>query len=121
MPGLLARSETSLVLSAFDAGGNLSAFFVIETGARRFTVYVVGCYSQDPYVAHASDLLFREMIRLSREQSKEAIHLGLGVNEGIRRFKKKWGGVPDLPYFAGRIATREKTALSWLAALGARP
>jgi uncharacterized protein YbaP (TraB family) len=24
--------------------------------------------------------------------------LGLGVNQGIRRFKTKWGGVPSLPY-----------------------
>ena len=120
MPGLLTHSETSQALSAFDAKGNLSAFFVIELGAHRFAIYVVGCYSRDHYVPHASDLLFQEMIRIAREQKKESIHLGLGVNEGIRRFKEKWGGVPDLPYFAGEIRMREKTALSWLATLGSR-
>ena len=26
------------------------------------------------------------------------MHLGLGVNEGIRRFKTKWGGTPSIPY-----------------------
>jgi hypothetical protein len=120
MPQVLAHSETSLALSARDSKGNLAAFLVIELGAERFATYVVGCYSQSHYVSHASDLLFWEMIRIAREQNKEYIHLGLGVNEGIRRFKKKWGGVADLPYFAGAINPREKVALSWLRALASK-
>ncbi len=120
MPQVLAHSETSLALSARDAKGNLSAFFVIELGAPKFATYVVGCHSQAHYVPHASDLLFQEMILLAREHKKEYVHLGLGVSEGVRRFKKKWGGVPDLPYFAGEINSREKTALSWLRALASR-
>jgi hypothetical protein len=38
------------------------------------------------------------MIELSRKYGKKYIHLGLGVNEGVRRFKKKWGGRPVSPY-----------------------
>ncbi len=120
MPQVLAHSETSMALSARDSNGNLSAFFVIELGAKRFATYVVGCYSQSQYVSHASDLLFQELIRIAREQEKDYIHLGLGVNEGIRRFKKKWGGVPDLPYFSGEITAGEKTGLSWLRALASK-
>jgi hypothetical protein len=120
MPQVLAHSETSLALSARDSKGNLAAFFVIELGAQRFATYVVGCYSQSHYVSHASDLLFQEMIRIARERNKEYIHLGLGVNEGIRRFKKKWGGVAGLPYFAGEIIAREKVALSWLRTLASK-
>lgn len=120
MPLLLAHSETSLALSARDSKENLAAFFIIELGAHKFATYVVGCYSQSHYVSHASDLLFHEMIRLAGEKQKEYIHLGLGVDEGIRRFKKKWGGVPDLPYFAGEITPGEKTALSWFRVLTSR-
>ncbi len=120
MPRVLAHSETSLALSARDSKGNLAAFFVIELGAQRFATYVVGCHSQPHYVSHASDLLFREMIRIARENNKEYIHLGLGVNEGIRRFKKKWGGIAGLPYFAGEITAREKVALSWLRVLASK-
>jgi len=120
IPQVLAHSETSMVLSARDSKGNLSAFFVVEMGAQKFATYVVGCYSQSHYVSHASDLLFHEMIRLAEENQKEYIHLGLGVNEGIRRFKRKWGGVPDLPYSAGEITPGKKTALSWLRALTSR-
>ena len=120
MPKVLARSETSQALSARDSKGNLSAFFVVDLGAQKFATYVVGCYSLSHYLPHASDLLFHEMIGLAREQEKEYIHLGLGVNEGIRRFKKKWGGVPDLPYFAGEITPAEKTTLSWLRAVASK-
>jgi hypothetical protein len=35
---------------------------------------------------------------VSLEYDKRYIHLGLGVNEGIRRFKAKWGGRPTHPY-----------------------
>lgn len=38
------------------------------------------------------------MINLAREYGKGYINLGLGVNEGIRRFKEKWGGIPFLRY-----------------------
>ncbi len=120
MPQVLAHSETSLALSARDSKGNLSAFFVIELGVPKFATYVVGCYSQTHYVPHASDLLFQEMILLARENRKEYLHLGLGVSEGVRRFKKKWGGFPDLPYFAGEINPKEKAALSWLRALASK-
>ncbi len=120
IPQILAHSETSLALSARDARGNLSAFFAVELGAQRFATYVVGCYSLTHYVPHASDLLFHEMIGLAREKGKEYIHLGLGVNEGIRKFKKKWGGVPNLPYFAGEITLAEKKTPSWLRALASK-
>ena len=49
-------------------------------------------------MSHASDLLFLEMIKLTRENGKKTINFGLGVNEGIRRFKEKWGGIPFLNY-----------------------
>lgn len=116
----VARSSTSLVLSARDKDGNLSAYYVIELAAAKFATYVVGCFSKKHYVAHASDLLFFEMINLARENHKEYIHLGLGVNEGIRRFKKKWGGVPFLKYEFCELSAGPEEPLSWLRSLEAR-
>lgn len=98
MPDYVSNSSTACVLNARDKKGRLSAFYVIELGAKHFSTYVLGTHSKKHYVPHASDLLFLEMIRLSREQMKSTIDLGLGVNQGIRRFKEKWGGVPFLPY-----------------------
>lgn len=98
MPDYVSHSSTACVLNAWDKKRKLCAFYVIELGAKHFSTYVLGTYSKKHYVPHASDLLFLEMIKLSREQMKNTIDLGLGVNQGIRRFKEKWGGVPSLPY-----------------------
>jgi len=98
MPEYIRQSSQAWVLDARDKKGRLSAFYVVDSTARDFSTYVLGSHSKKNYVPHASDLLFLEMIRLTREQGKKTIQLGLGVNDGIRRFKEKWGGVPFLNY-----------------------
>ncbi len=98
MPAYLAECATALTLNARDARGRLVAFFVVELAAAQFDTYVLGCHSKKNYVPHASDLLFAEMIAHARARNKPSINLGLGVNAGIRRFKEKWGGTPDMNY-----------------------
>ena len=98
MPDYVGRSSSAWTLNARDKAGNLCAFSVVELGAKNFSTYVLGSHSKKHYVPHASDLLFLEMINLTREHGKSTINLGLGVNEGIRRFKEKWGGTPFLTY-----------------------
>jgi hypothetical protein len=106
MPEYMARSETALLLSARNSDGRLAAFFVLETSARAFDAYLLGAHAKERHASHASDLLFLEMIRVAREGGKENLHLGLGVNEGIRRFKTKWGGRPTVPYESCRPTLR---------------
>jgi len=98
MPAYLARSSTAAILNARDGSGRLAAFYVVEPAAHAFDTFVLGCYSRQNYVPHASDLLFFEMMDLARARGKSTINLGLGVNRGISRFKKKWGGLPYLKY-----------------------
>jgi hypothetical protein len=98
MPDYIGHSSTAFVLNAWDKKGKLCAFYVVDLAAEGFTTYVLGTHSKKNYVPHASDLLFFEMIKLTREHGKDIIQLGLGVNKGIRRFKEKWGGVPFLNY-----------------------
>jgi hypothetical protein len=98
MPEYVGRSSSAWTIDARDNTGNLCAFSVIELGAKNFSAYILGSHSKKHYVPHASDRLFLEMINLTREHGKSSINLGLGVNEGIQRFKKKWGGKPFLKY-----------------------
>jgi len=98
MPDYVSRSSGVCVLNAWNKTGKLSAFYILELSAKKFTTYLIGTHSKKNYVPHASDLLFLKMIELTREHSKNEINLGLGVNEGIRRFKEKWGGIPFLNY-----------------------
>jgi uncharacterized protein YbaP (TraB family) len=102
---LFARTEAVLqsapglvLLNAWDEEGHLAACLVLDRAPRRFLSYLIGAHSRIHYTSHASDLLFLEMIRIARRHGKEFLHLGLGVNEGIRRFKTKWGGKPAMPY-----------------------
>jgi hypothetical protein len=94
----VGRSDGSLVLSAWDARHKLAGFYVMDMSPVNFSTYVIGCHSKQDFAQGASDLLFLEMINVSAEHKKKYIHLGLGVNKGIRQFKKKWGGAPGLPY-----------------------
>nr|MCU0584895.1 TraB/GumN family protein [Desulfobacterales bacterium] len=95
---VLQRAPGLSLLNAWDAGGRLAACLLIDSAPRRFTSYLLGAHSRTHYTAHASDLLFRDMLRIARQSGKEFLHLGLGVNDGIRRFKTKWGGAPGPAY-----------------------
>ena len=101
----VGQSDGSLVLNAWDDRNKLAAFYVMDMSPTEFSSYVIGCHSKQ--IEGASDLLFLEMIKVSTEQKKKYIHLGLGVNDGIRQFKKKWGGIPGLPYESCELPLRK--------------
>ncbi len=105
----LAKSKDGYVLNAWDQKKRLIAFLVVDTAPKEFSIYVLGCYSKINYVPWASDMLFFHMIELSKAHGKNYIHLGLGVNDGIRQFKKKWGGVPELTYHSCDIQVKKPT------------
>ena len=98
MPEFVASSDKAFVLNAWDSKNNLCAFYVVDIEALSFSNYIIGCHSKKNYILGASDLLLFELIQLSLEYDKHYIHLGLGVNAGVRRFKEKWGGVPVRRY-----------------------
>lgn len=111
MPNYVGSSSDAVVLNAWDRQHRLVAYYVVDLAAEHFSNYVIGCHSKRNYVKGASDLLFLEMIELSREHAKRFIHLGLGVNEGIRRFKKKWGGKATLKYEMCEVVRRKSSLL----------
>lgn len=86
------------LLNAWDAEGNLAAALLVDSAPEKFCSYVIGAHSRRHYTAYATDLLFARLLAKARALGKEYVHLGLGVNEGILRFKKKWGGREDLPF-----------------------
>jgi hypothetical protein len=117
MPEYVGHTSNSIVLNAWDRKKNLSAFYVVDLAARDFSTYVIGCHSKKHYVAGASDLLCFTMIKMSRECGKDYIHLGLGVNKGIRQFKKKWGGIPTMSYEMCELVLRKPSMLDTIKAM----
>jgi hypothetical protein len=98
IPHYVGTAPHSFVLNAWSTKEKLAAFYAVDVAAKNFGNYIVGCYSRKNYVLGASDLLMLELIKLSREHDKACIHLGLGISNGIRRFKEKWGAKASLSY-----------------------
>jgi hypothetical protein len=120
LPEYVSLSPTAAILSAWTRERQLSAFYVIELAALHFACYLAGCYSRRALVPHASDLSFYEMIRLAEAEGKSSINLGLGVNDGIRRFKEKWGGTPFLAYEYCEFRSKGRWVLNLLSSFAAR-
>lgn len=117
MPEFVARTDTALVINAWDNANRLTAFYVVDLEAKRFSNYIIGCHSKRNYVLGASDLLLLELINLSSEYNKPYIHLGLGVNTGIRRFKVKWGAAPTRRYEMCELVLRKPSIFESISAL----
>ena len=118
MPGFVSHCDSAWVLNAWTAEKHLAAFYVVDLAARDFSNYIIGCYSRQNYVIGASDLLLYELIRLSKVHKKSYIHLGLGVNDGVRRFKEKWGAKPMQPYEMCEIALKKPSIWDIIRATG---
>ncbi len=112
MPAFLQGTSGGIVLNAIDGSGRLNAFYVADLAPVHFSTYVIGCYSKRNYITGASDMLMASMVALSRQTGKTTIHLGLGINEGLRRFKRKWGGIPTRPYQMGTVDLKYRTILT---------
>ncbi len=105
--------ETELVdaWSEDESGAShLAASLVVDGFAPDFDVYVLGARSRRHAAPHASDVLFARMIADARARKKRWLHLGLGVNEGIARFKRKWGGFAAFPYVEASWREEKKAA-----------
>lgn len=95
---LLSTHQDLRLLNAWDAGGHLVACLVLDYELPDAISYIIGAHSKRHPAPHASDLLFAELLTRARASEKAQILLGLGVNEGITRFKRKWGGLPAQAY-----------------------
>jgi hypothetical protein len=115
----VGSSKDGVVLNAWDHSGKLAAFFVVDCAPTDFSTYIIGCHSKSNYMPGASDLLVSETIRLSMESGKRFLHLGIGVNAGIRLFKEKWGAMPTRPYELCELLIKRPSLLdSLLSGLG---
>lgn len=86
------------LLNARDSQGRLVASLLLDYSPQNFVSYMLGAHSRKFNVPHAMDLLFARMLRNAEKAGKRFVNLGLGVNEGILRFKKKWGAKAGLPF-----------------------
>jgi len=106
-----AQCEGALVFEARNARGKLAAFDIADFAARDYAFYMFNFRSEKHAGPGASDLLLFHVIKRAQAEGKRYINLGLGIDEGITFFKKKWGGVPFLDYIA--CTQESKAGESW--------
>jgi hypothetical protein len=114
IPSYLEASAGARVVSARRTDGRLAAFAVGEFAALS-TAFFMFCF-RDPEVAPpgSADLVLSGLLREAQARGQGRINLGLGVNAGIRFFKRKWGAEPFLPYVETRWEPKRRGFLSFL-------
>ncbi|MBP8645402.1 MAG: hypothetical protein KBH99_04690 [Syntrophobacteraceae bacterium] len=97
LPRYLAASSGSLLLSARLPDGCLAGFAVGEYSSLHTAFFMFSF--RDPLSAPpgTADLLLFELLKEGHLRGQVRMNLGLGVNQGIRFFKRKWGAVSFLP------------------------
>lgn len=89
--------EGVLLLAARREGGGLAAFLIGDcTGLH--TAFYMFAFRQPDAPPGAADLLLHSLMTEAEQRGHSRVNLGLGINDGIAFFKKKWGAVPFLPY-----------------------
>lgn len=98
LPEYLSSSPSSLALSARLADGRLAAFVLGDFSALGMAFFMF-CF-RDPDLAPpgSADLLLSGLLAEAGRRGQSRMNLGLGINDGIRFFKGKWGATPFLPY-----------------------
>jgi hypothetical protein len=94
----LAASPGSLVLSARLADGRLAAFVVGEFSSLHTAFFMFSFRDLRWAPPGSTDLLLSGLLDEAAHRGHRRMNLGLGINEGIRFFKGKWGPVSFLPY-----------------------
>ena len=92
------KSNSALVFDARTRRGDLVAFDIADFGAQEYAFYMFNFRSRKHQVPGASDLLLAYIAAQAKTQEKRYINLGLGIDEGVAFFKKKWGATPFLQY-----------------------
>ncbi len=87
------------LFSAYDSVSNeLQGFCVGDFSSWQTALYMFAFRTQDA-VPGVADVLLWSLIEEARRRGYARCNLGLGIHDGIRFFKQKWGARATLPMF----------------------
>jgi hypothetical protein len=113
----IEASDRSMIVSARFADGRLAAFTVGEF-ASFTTGFFMFCFRNSGLAPPGSaDLALSGLLEAAHECGQTRMNLGLGINPGIRFFKRKWGADLFLPYVEVSWAPRRQVLFSRLRAM----
>ncbi len=96
IPDYLAATPGAVLFAARDAASRLLGFAIGDFSGLATAFYMFAFRRKDcpPGVA---DVLLRAIVRKAEENGHQYINLGLGINQGVAAFKRKWGDAFSLP------------------------
>lgn len=100
-------SPSVIVITARKKNGTPVAFNVLDLFSCLYAFFMFNVRTKKEYVPGTSDLLFCEMVKIAENQKRKYINLGLGINEGVKFFKEKWGGKPFMTYYLCELKTKK--------------
>ena len=110
-----AKCASACVVETRDARGNLVAFDLADFSAAQYAFYLFNFRAAQYRVPGASDLLLAHIIERARAEGKRYVNLGLGIDERVAFFKRKWGATPFLKHCA--YIQQPSRAEAWLGLL----
>ena len=108
----LSSVSTAWIFDARDSKGRLAGFDVADFGSTDYAFYLFNFRSRQSPVPGTSDLLLYALIQKAQKEGKSYLNLGLGINEGVTFFKKKWGGMPFLRHEIILLSPRRPSFLN---------
>lgn len=94
----LEKSPDTILFSAYSTEGILQGCAVGDYSALE-TAFYMFAFRANNAVPGTADVLLEAVIDEATDRGYGKINLGLGIDDGIRFFKKKWGALPVLPCF----------------------
>ncbi len=85
------------VFSAYDVDSNTLQAFSIADFTSLSTAFYMFAMRAPKAQAGVADALLQALLLEALERGYASCNLGLGINNGIRFFKEKWGAKPTLP------------------------
>ncbi len=106
------------VFSAYDAVNNALQAFTIADFTSLHTAFYMFAMRAPKAQAGVADALLHALLCEASERGYTSCNLGLGINDGIRFFKSKWGAKPILPLVQSswsiKKSTQKTVKTSWL-------
>lgn len=93
----LGASPDATLFCARDGEGRLHGLAIGDFSSLSTAFYMFAMRTPDALPGTA-DLLLHKIINTAGDKGYTKLNLGLGINDGVEFFKKKWGATPDLPY-----------------------
>ncbi len=109
--GAPKRNPGVVLLAARRKDGELAGFSVGDFSGLRTAFYMFSFRRPDAPPGTA-DALLAGLLDKARGLGHERMNLGLGINDGIGFFKRKWGAIPFAPYVETSWDLRPEGALA---------